>query len=49
VCPLHHVDRVHLDAAHVFDEARQSVGSQAMGARATEMLPVQEERLHRVT
>ncbi len=43
---LHHVDRVHLETAHVLDEARQSVGRQAMGARATEMLPVQEERPH---
>ena len=45
---LHHVDRVHLDAAHVLDEARQTVRSQAMGARATEVLPVQEERPHGV-
>ena len=35
---LHHVDRVHLETAHVLDEPGQAVGREAVGARTTQML-----------
>src|SRR6185295_13796063 len=37
------VDRIHLDPTHVFDEARQARGTQAVGPRPGQVLALEEQ------
>ena len=41
---VEHVDRVELEPARVLDELEEPPGGQPAGARAGEMLPLEEER-----
>ena len=43
VGPVEHVDRIHLQPAHVLDEARQARGGEPVGARPGQVLPLQEQ------
>jgi hypothetical protein len=40
---VEHVDRIHLQPAHVLDEAGQARGGERAGARPDQVLPLQEQ------
>ena len=42
--PVDDVDRIELEAARVLDEPDEPAGRQPAGARAQEVLPLEEER-----